>query len=59
MRVPVRDRRGDVLLAQNKLDEARTAYKEALDKAGTDHPLRGLHSVEVRCAAGARDILRR
>lgn len=34
------DRRGDVLLALNKLDEARAAYKEALDKAGADHPLR-------------------
>ena len=24
----------------NKLDEARSAYKEALDKAPVDHPLR-------------------
>jgi len=34
------DRRGDVLLALNKVDEARAAYKEALDKAAADHPLR-------------------
>src|SRR5262245_560995 len=34
------DRRGDVLLALNKVDEARAAYKQALDKAGADHPLR-------------------
>ena len=34
------DRRGDVLLALNKVDQARAAYKEALDKAAPDHPLR-------------------
>ena len=34
------DRRGDVLLAQNKVDEARAAYREALDKAAADNPLR-------------------
>jgi len=34
------DRRGDVLLALKKVDEARAAYKEALDKAGADNPLR-------------------
>jgi predicted negative regulator of RcsB-dependent stress response len=34
------DRRGDVLVAMKKLDEARAAYKEALDKAAADNPLR-------------------
>jgi predicted negative regulator of RcsB-dependent stress response len=34
------DRRGDVLLAQNKIDQARAAYQEALDKATADNPLR-------------------
>jgi len=34
------DRRGDVLLAEGKLDQARAAYQEAVDKAGADHPLR-------------------
>ena len=34
------DRRGDVLLAQNRIDQARAAYKEALDKASADNPLR-------------------
>ena len=34
------DRRGDVLLAFNKIDEARAAYKEALAKAAADHPMR-------------------
>jgi predicted negative regulator of RcsB-dependent stress response len=34
------DRRGDILLAAGKTDQARAAFKEALDKAGPDHPLR-------------------
>lgn len=34
------DRRGDVLLAAGKPEQARAAYKEALDKAAADHPLR-------------------
>jgi predicted negative regulator of RcsB-dependent stress response len=34
------DRRGDILLAAGKTDQARAAYKEALDKAPPDHPLR-------------------
>jgi predicted negative regulator of RcsB-dependent stress response len=34
------DRRGDVLLAMDRIDPARQAYREALDKAGADHPMR-------------------
>lgn len=34
------DRRGDILIAQGKLDEARAAYREALARAGAEHPLR-------------------
>jgi predicted negative regulator of RcsB-dependent stress response len=34
------DRRGDVLLAMGKGEEARAAYQEALDKADAQHPLR-------------------
>ncbi len=40
-RVMFADRRGDVLVAQGKLDDARAAYKQALDTAGPDHPMRG------------------
>ncbi len=36
------DRRGDVLLAQNKPAEARAAYKEALDNADARNPLRSI-----------------
>lgn len=41
------DRRGDVLLAAGKTDQARAAYKEALDKAGLDHPLRALIQLKL------------
>lgn len=34
------DRRGDVLLAMGRADEARAAYQEALDKADAQHPMR-------------------
>jgi predicted negative regulator of RcsB-dependent stress response len=34
------DRRGDILFAQGKLDDARAAYEEALRRAGAEHPLR-------------------
>ncbi|MGZ9031297.1 MAG: YfgM family protein, partial [Burkholderiaceae bacterium] len=43
----VADRRGDVLVAQNKLDEARAAYTEALAKADAQHPLRQLIQLKL------------
>jgi len=45
--VAVADRRGDVLLAQNKVDEARAAYTEALAKADAQHPLRQLIQLKL------------
>lgn len=36
------DRRGDVLFAMGKLDEARAAWQSALSTAEEQHPLRGL-----------------
>ncbi len=41
------DRRGDILLAQNKPDEARKAYQEALDKAEPGNPLRNLIQLKL------------
>lgn len=41
------DRRGDVLLAMNKADEARAAYKEALDKTDAQHPLRAIIQLKL------------
>jgi predicted negative regulator of RcsB-dependent stress response len=43
----VADRRGDVLVAQNKLEEARAAYSEALAKADEQHPLRQLIQLKL------------
>jgi predicted negative regulator of RcsB-dependent stress response len=43
----VADRRGDVLVAQNKIDEARAAYTEALAKADAQHPLRQLIQLKL------------
>jgi predicted negative regulator of RcsB-dependent stress response len=43
----VADRRGDVLVAQGKLDEARAAYTEALAKADAQHPLRQLIQLKL------------
>lgn len=45
--VAVADRRGDVLMAQNKVDEARAAYSEALAKADAQHPLRQLIQLKL------------
>jgi predicted negative regulator of RcsB-dependent stress response len=45
--VAVADRRGDVLLAQNKVDEARKAYAEALAKADEQHPMRQLIQLKL------------
>jgi predicted negative regulator of RcsB-dependent stress response len=45
--VAVADRRGDVLVAQGKLAEARAAYAEALAKADAQHPLRQLIQLKL------------
>ena len=41
------DRRGDVLLAMGKAEEARAAYQEALDRAGGQHPLRPIIQLKL------------
>lgn len=41
------DRRGDIYLVQGKFDEARAAYKEALDKADPQHPLRTIVQLKL------------
>jgi len=43
----VADRRGDILLAQGKVDEARTAYADALAKADEQHPMRQLIQLKL------------
>jgi predicted negative regulator of RcsB-dependent stress response len=41
------DRRGDILVAQNKVEEARAAYRDALAKADAQHPLRALIQLKL------------
>lgn len=49
----VADRKGDVLVAQNKLDEARTAYQLALEKTDQKSPGRQLIQIKLDAIGGA------
>jgi predicted negative regulator of RcsB-dependent stress response len=49
----VADRKGDVLVAQNKLPEARTAYQSALDKMDKKHPGRQIVQIKLDAIGGA------
>jgi predicted negative regulator of RcsB-dependent stress response len=46
------DRRGDVYYAQDKLDEARTAYQSALTKAAPEDPGRSLIQLKLEDLGG-------
>jgi predicted negative regulator of RcsB-dependent stress response len=48
----VADRKGDVLVAQNKLAEARTAYQAALDKMDRKHPGRQIVQIKLEAIGG-------
>ncbi|MGW8393602.1 YfgM family protein [Pseudoduganella sp. HUAS MS19] len=48
----VEDRKGDILAAQNKLEEARTAYKAALEAADKNHPGRQLIQLKLESIGG-------
>lgn len=47
------DRRGDLLLAQDKRDEARAAYRLALEKLDARSPLRRIVEVKLDALGGA------
>lgn len=49
----VADRRGDVLTAQGKTNEARAAYKDALDKLDPTSPVRRLVEAKLDGLGGA------
>jgi predicted negative regulator of RcsB-dependent stress response len=49
----VADRKGDVLVAQNKLPDARAAYQAALDKMDKKHPGRQIVQVKLDAIGGA------
>jgi predicted negative regulator of RcsB-dependent stress response len=49
----VADRKGDILVAQNKLEEARAAYQLALDKTDQKNPGRQLIQLKLEAIGGA------
>ena len=49
----VEDRKGDILVAQNKLDEARTAYQTALEKIDANNPGRQLIQIKLDAIGGS------
>jgi predicted negative regulator of RcsB-dependent stress response len=53
--VPVMaDMRGDIMLAQNRLDEARSAYKLAVEKAGPRNPVKQIAETKLNALGGAQ-----
>ena len=50
---PAADLRGDIMLAQGRLDEARAAYKLAVDKAGPANPVRSVAGTKLNALGGA------
>ena len=50
-RVAFADRRGDVLYAQGRADEARAAWQQALKHAEPQHPLRPLIELKLEAVA--------
>jgi len=48
----VEDRKGDILAAQNKVEEARTAYKAALEAADKNNPGRQLIQLKLESIGG-------
>jgi predicted negative regulator of RcsB-dependent stress response len=49
----VADRKGDILVAQNKLEDARTAYQAALEKMDKKNPGRQLVQLKLDAIGGA------
>lgn len=49
----VEDRKGDILVAQNKLDEARIAYQAAIDKTDARNPGRQLMQIKLDAIGGS------
>ena len=48
------DLRGDVMLAQGRLDEARAAYKLAMEKAEARNPVKQLAETKLNALGGAQ-----
>ncbi|HEY8606382.1 MAG TPA: tetratricopeptide repeat protein [Noviherbaspirillum sp.] len=50
---PVADRKGDILVAQGKVEDARAAYKLALEKTDEKNPARQLIQLKLDALGGA------
>src|SRR5258706_5082006 len=48
------DLRGDIMLAQGRVDEARAAYKLAMDKAGPRNPVKNIAETKLNALGGAQ-----
>ena len=48
------DQRGDVMLAQGRMDEARAAYKAAIEKADPRNPVRNLAETKLNALGGTQ-----
>ncbi len=50
----VAELRGDIMLAQGRMDEARAAYKAAMEKASPRNPVRSLAETKLNALGGAQ-----
>ena len=50
----VADVRGDVMLAQGRLDEARAAYKAAVEKAQGRNPVKQIAETKLNALGGGQ-----
>lgn len=50
----VADLRGDIMLAQNRLDEARASYKAAIEKAEGRSPVKNIAETKLNALGGAQ-----
>ena len=48
------DMRGDVMLAQHRLDEARAAYKVAAEKADARNPVKSIAQTKLNALGGGQ-----
>ena len=50
----VADERGDIMLAQGRLDEARAAYKLAMEKSAPSNPVHNIAETKLNALGGAQ-----
>jgi predicted negative regulator of RcsB-dependent stress response len=53
LRSSIADRKGDILVAQNKIDEARVAYQSAISKGGPNNPERQYIQLKLDAIGGS------